>query len=271
MASIEIEGGRTINYEVSGDGYPLLLIRGLGGGGADWGSAVGRLSPSFRVITFDNRDAGINDPEAVGYSIADLADDAAGLLRALGIERAHVLGHSMGGFIAQHLVLNHPDLVDHLILVGTSPAAGAALDQPLVPPSEEDWIIDPAERSRVRAPHTHGPGYFDNRPEELEEIAELSRANRITREGYARQLAAISDTHDVRERLGQISAPTLVAHGDADTLVSLRGGQLLADGIPGAILKVYPGVGHYPYREAADDFYRDLNEFLDDGRRDAWT
>lgn len=262
MASIEIEDGRTITYRVSGEGMPLLLIRGLGGGGVEWGSVVDRLSPHFRVITFDNRDAGLNEPEIEGYSIADLADDAAGLLRALGIKRAHVLGHSMGGFIAQHLTLNHPELIDHLILVGTSPAAGAALGQPLAAPAEEDWITDPSERSRARAPHTHGPGYFDNRPEELEEIAQLASTNRITREGYARHLNAISETHDVRERLGEINAPTLVAHGDADPLVSLRGGQLLAEGIPGAILKVYPGVGHYPYREAADDFYRDVGVFL---------
>ncbi len=262
MASIEFEGGRTVNYAISGEGYPLLLIRGLGGAGVEWGSTIDKLSSKFRVMTFDNRDAGLNDPETVGYSIADLADDAAGLLRALGIDKAHVLGHSMGGFIAQHLTLNHPQLVDHLVLVGTSPAAGAALDQPLVPPKKDEWIADPVERSRARAPITHGPGYFDNHPDELEEIANLSTTNRITREGYSRQLAAISDTHDVRERLHEIKAPTLIAHGDVDPLVALRGGQLLADGIPGAILKVYPGVGHYPFREAADDFHRDLEQFL---------
>jgi pimeloyl-ACP methyl ester carboxylesterase len=264
MATIQIDGGRTVNYSVSGDGPPLLLIRGLGGAGADWGETVDRLSPHFQVITFDHRDAGLNEPETTGYAIADMADDAAGLLRALGIERAHVIGHSMGGFIAQHLVLNHPDVVDHLVLVGTSPAAGAALGQPLAPPTAADWIDDPAERSRARAPLTHGPGYFDNgnHAEELEEIARISKTNRMTHEGYSRQIAAISDTHDVRERLGEVAAPTLVAHGDADPLVSLRGGQILADGIPGAIFKVYPGVGHYPYREAANDFYKDLAEFL---------
>lgn len=262
MASIEIEGGRKITCQSRGDGPPLLLIRGLGGGAAEWGSVADRFARSFLVITFDNRDAGTNDPEAAGYSIADLADDAAGLLRALEIERAHVIGHSMGGFIALHLALNHPDLVDHLILVGTSPAAGVALGNPLVPPTEDEWIVDPVERSRARAPLTHGPGYFDHHPDELDEIAELTRANRITREGYARQLTAISETHDVRDRLREINAPTLIAHGDADPLVALRGGQLLAEGIPGAILKVYPGVGHYPYREAADDFYRDVDAFL---------
>lgn len=168
----------------------------------------------------------------------------------------------MGGFIAQHLALNHPEMIDHLVLVGTSPAAGAALGQPLVPPTEDEWINDPVERTRQRAPQSHAPGYFDNNPDELEEMAQISATNRITREGYARQLAAISDTHDVRERLGAIDIPTLVTHGDVDPLVSIKGGRLLADGIPGATLKVYPGVGHHPFREAAEDFYRDVDEFL---------
>jgi len=262
MASIQIEGGRTVNYAVSGDGPPLLLIRGLGGQGADWGSTVDRLAERFRVISFDNRDAGENQPETEQYSIADMADDAAGLLRALGIERAHVIGHSMGGFIAQHLALNHPEMIDHLVLVGTSPAAGAALGQPLAAPTEDEWIDDPVERTRQRAPQTHAPGYFDTRQDELEEMARISATNRITREGYTRQLNAISDTHDVRERLGEIAVPTLVAHGDVDPLVSIKGGQLLAAGIPGAILKVYPGVGHHPFREAADAFHADIDAFL---------
>jgi pimeloyl-ACP methyl ester carboxylesterase len=262
MASIEIEGGRTINYANSGDGPPLLLIRGLGGQGADWGSTAERLAARFRVITFDNRDAGANEPEATSYSIDDMADDAAGLLRALGIERAHVIGHSMGGFIAQHLALNHPEVIDHLVLVGTSPLAGAALGQPLVPPTEEEWIEDPVERTRQRGPQTHAPGYFDTRPDELEEMAQVSASNRITREGYGRQLAAISDTHNVLDRLGEINIPTLIIHGDVDPLVSIRGGQLLAEGIPGATLKTYSGVGHHPFREAAEDFHRDVDAFL---------
>jgi pimeloyl-ACP methyl ester carboxylesterase len=84
----------------------------------------------------------------------------------------------------------------------------------------------------------------------------------MTREGYARQIAAISDTHNVRDRLGEIDIPTLVIHGDVDPLVGLKGGQLLAQGIPGATLKVYPGVGHHPFREAAEDFHRDVDAFL---------
>jgi pimeloyl-ACP methyl ester carboxylesterase len=262
MASIEIEGGRTINYAVSGDGPPLLLIRGLGGQGVDWGTTAERLASRFRVITFDNRDAGANEPETAAYSIDDMADDAAGLLRALGIDKAHVIGHSMGGFIAQHLALNHPDLIDHLILVGTSPLAGAALGQPLVPPTEEEWVADPVERTRKRAPESHAPGYFDTHADELEAMAQLAATNRMTREGYARQIAAISDTHNVRDRLGEIDIPTLVIHGDVDPLVGLKGGQLLAQGIPGATLKVYPGVGHHPFREAAEDFHRDVDAFL---------
>jgi pimeloyl-ACP methyl ester carboxylesterase len=168
----------------------------------------------------------------------------------------------MGGFIAQHLALRHPDLIDHLILVGTSPVAGAALGQPLPLPTAEEWISDPAERARQRAPLTHAPGYFDTRPDELEEIVQLARTNRISREGYCRHLSAISDTHDVRDRIGEITAPTLVAHGEIDRTVSVKGGRLLAAGIPNSTLRIYPGVDHFPYREAADEFYRDLFAFL---------
>jgi 3-oxoadipate enol-lactonase len=262
MATIQIGSGRTVHYDITGEGYPLLLIRGLGGQAAEWGPVVPMLSPYFRVITFDNRDAGRNDPETEQYSIADMADDAAGLLRALGIAQAHIVGHSMGGFIAQYLALNHPDLVDHLILIGTSPAAGAAVGQPLSPPAADEWIADPVERARARAPLTHAPGYFDTRPEEHEEVAELARGNRITHEGYSRQIIAISETHDTRERLKEITAPTLVLHGDIDPLVPLRGGEWLAENIPGARLSVYAGVGHYPHREGAGQFKRDVLEFL---------
>jgi pimeloyl-ACP methyl ester carboxylesterase len=262
MATIEISGGRRVHYDVSGEGPDLLLISGRGGQRAGWGPVVGMLSPHFRVITFDNRDAGENEPETTGYSIADLAGDAAGLLDALGVERAHVLGHSMGGFIALHLALDRPRLVDHLVLVGTSPVVGAAIGRPLALLSESEWVADPVERSRAAAPTSHAPGYFDTRPAELDEVAELARGNRMTLAGYNRQQTAMSETHDVRERLSQIDAPTLVIHGDLDALVPLGGGRLLAAGIPGARLVVYPGVGHVPQREAAEQFRRDLLGFL---------
>lgn len=262
MATIEISGGRTVHFDATGDGPPVLLIGGLGSTRHSWQPVVEALSPHFRVLRMDNRDAGENDPEGVPYTIEDMAGDVAGFLDAIGVTSAPVLGHSMGGFIALHLALNRPDLVEKLILVGTSSAAGAALGSPLVPTAEADWIADPVERTMARAPLTHGAGFFDDKPGLLREIAERTRGNRITREGYNRQVAAISDTHDVRARLGEIQAPALVLHGDSDPLIPVRGGEVLERDLPNARLVVYRGVGHHPQAEAREAFIADVLGFL---------
>jgi pimeloyl-ACP methyl ester carboxylesterase len=262
MASIVTVSGRRIHYDEAGSGPPLLMISGLGGGRSTWHDAMERLSADFRTLAHDNRDTGESDPETSPYSIADMAGDAVAFLQALGIQHAHVMGLSMGGFIAQYIALDHPEVVDRLVLVGTSPAAGQALNNPLPPPDPAEWIADPVERARQRLPQTVAPGYFDTRPGELERMAQQARGNRVTVEGYARQTAAISDTHDTRARLHEITAPTLVVHGTLDPLIQLRGGELLAEGIPNARLVAMPGVGHLPPREVTDQFCRVVREFL---------
>lgn len=264
MAAIEIAPGRTTHYDVTGpdDAPVVLLIAGLGAPRRFWEPNIAAFARAFRVVTIDNRDVGENEPETAPYSMGDMADDAVHLLKALGIDRAHVVGISMGGFISQHLAIRHPEVVDRLVLVGTGPAAGAALGNPLPPPTEADWIADPAERTRLRSRNNVAPGYYDTRLEELEAQAERYRGNGITLDGYARQTAAISDTHDVRAQLKDITAPTLVVHGAVDPTVPPRGGELIAQGIPGARLLVYPGVGHLPPIEATEQFNADVLAFL---------
>lgn len=263
MAKATTSQGRVIHYdEWEGEGEPVILITGLGGYRASWRPIAEQLAPEFRVITLDNRDAGENDEETADYSVSDMANDVVALMDTLGIERAAVVGHSMGGFISLHLATEHPERVSRLVLVGTSPAAGVAIGQPFPPPPRESWIVDPVERSMAASPPSYGPGFFEQHPEKLAEIAEMARGNRITRDGYARQSRAINETHDVRPRLGEITAPTLVIHGDADSSVSVKGGKLLLDGIPNAEMHVYPGVGHHPMREEPERFMNDLLTFL---------
>lgn len=262
MATTEINGGRKVHYDATGDGPPLLLIGGLGSTRHAWQPVVDALSPHFRVLRMDNRDAGENDPETAPYTIEDMAGDVAGFLDALGVTRTPVLGHSMGGFIALHLALNRPDLVEKLILVGTSSATGAALGSPLAPTAEADWVMDPVERTLARAPQSHAPGFFDDKPDLLRTVAERTRGNRITREGYNRQVAAISDTHDVRSMLGEIKVPALVLHGDVDPLIPLRGGEVLNRDLCDCRLIVYPCVGHHPQAEMPEKFINDVLGFL---------
>lgn len=263
MAMATTASGRRIHYEAAGSGPPALFIAGLGSTGGSWADAVAGLSSDFRCIALDNRDAGANDPEAEQYSIADMADDCAAFLRAIGVPRAHVIGSSMGGFIAQHLALNYPAVVDHLVLVGTSPVTGLT---PMSPPDPAEWIADPLERARRRIKQTVAAGSLDDRPARVEELARQTRHNRMTVEGYARQTRAINETHDVRARLRDIAAPTLIIHGDVDPLIPPRAAKLLAEGIPGARLEVLEGVGHIPHREVPEEFCRLTRAFLLDAR-----
>lgn len=264
MAEIEIAGGRLVHYDVTGtpDAPPLLLIAGLGAPRRFWSGVVPALGERFRVVTIDNRDAGENPAEKAPYSMADLADDAAGLLCALGIARAHVAGISMGGFIAQHLAGRHPELVERLVLVGTSPIAGESAGNPLPLPETSEWIVDPVERCLKRTRGNCPPGFFDTRVEDLVAHAERYRGNRITFDGYCRQLSAISATHDARPYLAGIGSPTLVIHGDADPTVPYKGGTMLAEGIPGATLHTWQGHGHLPPIEDPVRFVREVTAFL---------
>jgi pimeloyl-ACP methyl ester carboxylesterase len=261
MATVTIAGGRTIHYDDAGAGPVLLIITGLGQ--PRWVSAerITAFSPMFRVIAVDNRDAGDSPPESAPYSIADLADDVAGMLATLGIERAHVLGESMGGFIALELALRHPEMIDRLVLVSTAPAGvSAAPSAPLVP-SRDGWIDDPVERWRAALPRAVAPGFFDTRPKLLDRLAETFRGNRQTWEGRARQFAA-QERFDARDRLGAITAPTLIVHGDLDPLLPPSGARQLAEGIPGAQLMVVPGAGHVLRSERPDDVNRATRVFL---------
>lgn len=264
MSEAVTAGGRRIGYDSygrAGDGPPLLLIAGRGAPRTYWAHFAEAVAPQIRAITFDNREAGEHVPEPAGYTMADLADDAAALLGALDIPRAHVMGISMGGMIALNLALDHPALVDHLVLVSTTAGGWSPriLESFKEPPSP--WVADPAERVRTGYPDLVAPGFFDAHPDVLADLARLYSHNRITIDGYVRQNLAIG-THDARDRLGEIAAPTLVIHGDRDPLIPYRQGELLAAAIPGARLLTLPGVGHLSPTERPAEVRGAVLDFL---------
>jgi pimeloyl-ACP methyl ester carboxylesterase len=185
---------------------------------------------------------------AAGYSVADMADDAAGLLDALGIERAHVVGASMGGMIAQAIAIRHPDRVLSLTSImsntGSRRSGGPSLRVLrtfLTPaPRDREGYV---ERTASLFALIGSPG-FPRYEEELRERAGMAFDRGVDPAGSARQLAAIQAERDRTAQLRQVRVPTLVIHGTADKLVNPSGGRATARAVPGARLLLIDGMGH---------------------------
>lgn len=267
--------GIALEYDSFGNeaSEPMLLISGLGAQMTRWTVAFCELlaAQGFRVIRYDNRDAGLSThstqpvpdiatlaatlgrgerPE-IPYTLADMAADAAALLDALGIERAHIVGRSMGGMIAQLFAAAYPERT--LSLTSFMSSSG----NPALPPTDpevmgllmgrptsahddrEGYLAQSVAFSRLIS----SPGYgFDEAAERAQILSDLERAYNPA--GFGRQIAAIAVDGDRRERLSRITAPTLVIHGEDDKLLPAAGGRDTAANIAGAELKIFAGMGH---------------------------
>ena len=244
--------GIEIEYETFGEAKapPLLLIGGLGTQMITWDEDFCELlaGRGFHVIRFDNRDAGFSTYPDSEYSLDDMAADAAKLLDALGIQAAHVVGASMGGFIAQLVALNHPEKVLTLTSIMSGPN-GADQVQPT--PEANAMLLMPAPETReeqialgLRAKRMLlGPADPYDEPYERARIERaIDRAYHPL--GFMRQLQAIVAAESRLGRLRSLAVPTLVIHGVADILVPVDNGRNVAAAIPGAKLLEIPGMGH---------------------------
>jgi pimeloyl-ACP methyl ester carboxylesterase len=263
---VAVDGYRIAYEEVSPPAPEgtVLLLCGIGAKRQGWYKQLPVLGRRLRAIAIDYRDVGDSEPAREPYSIAELAEDVRELARSLDIDRASVVGISMGGFIALELALAYPDLVERLVLVVTS--AGGALHVSTSPevmaammPGEEE--VESGAGARRVCSLVAGPGFAEEHPEAIDEFVEIARHNPMHVDAYLRQLAACR-AHDVAARLGAIAVPTLVIHGDSDPLVPLENGRRLAAHIPGAELIVYEEVGHIPEVECFERFNNDLLSFL---------
>jgi pimeloyl-ACP methyl ester carboxylesterase len=228
-----------IYYEVHGEGFPLVMIHGLSAN-LDWWDPrmVRELSKRFMTVMLDNRGAGRTDVSDRRYTIRLFADDTAALMDGLGISRAHVLGISMGGMIAQELVLNYPQKVEKLVLCSTRCGGGEP-----VPPSKDVIGMLMADRSTLSQKEivkmigqvSLTEDFVKKNPDLVEHMMQQILKAPISDEAYRQQLDAISgfNTHD---RLPQIKAPTLILHGKKDILVPPGNGPILAEAIPNAKL-----------------------------------
>ncbi len=245
MPKVEL-AGTELHYERAGAGEPLLLIQGMSANHLAWGQAFSsRLERDFEVIAFDNRGMGLSSPVTEAFSIAEMAADTAGLLGALEIESAHVLGISMGGMIAQELALAHPGKLRSLT-IGCSYCGGEGSQ--LMDPADFQGLVEAmasGDAQRVfRAMYelNLSPGF---RAEEsrFADFTAMAEALPAPRETIGLQVQAIV-SHDTSARLPGITTPTLVVHGTADRVLGYPNGPLIASLIPDARLEAYEDVGH---------------------------
>jgi 3-oxoadipate enol-lactonase len=243
----------------------LVLIQGMGLDRHGWEQVPGKLRRRFRLVLVDNRGCGRSDPAAGSFSVADMAEDVVAVLDTAGIRRAHVLGASLGGMVAQELAIRHPERVDALVLVCTAP--GWPFAYPMPAPSVRLLVATahmPAEAARRR--HTENAlsaRAARERPDLVDRLLER-QGSRPAGRGTLSAQAAAGARYAGRLRQSRIRARTLVLHGGADTVVDPRNGRLLAARIPRAQLKIFPELGHLLFWEDPDGFAAAVTSFLED-------
>ncbi len=261
--------GMELEYDTFGSpgAAPLLLVMGLGVQMITWDEdfceQLAAAGP-FHVIRFDNRDVGLSSKldhlglpnvldvaagqEQAPYALEDMADDAAALLGVLHIDRAHVVGASMGGYIVQLMALDHREKVLSLTsimsasggMAGDIPATPEAMQAVFAPPpTDREGLI---EHGVMLSRTFHGPRYFDEERQRQKGTRAVDRS--VSLAGTVRQLAAIAAAPSRLERLQSLDLPTLVIHGEVDPLVPVENGRRTAAAIPGARLLTFPDMGH---------------------------
>lgn len=250
-----LDGRTRLYWESAGSGDPVLLIHGLGLSGGAWWRTVDALAPSMRVVTFDHRGIGQSASAIRAYTTEAMADDAVSILDALAIDRVHVYGFSLGGMVAQQVVLRHPERVQSLVLGGThSGGRRTGLPGPDViafflrrakmPSEEAAW---------ASVPYNYGPRSRAEQVDRIAEDIERRLQNPFNEQAYQAQLVAAS-LHNCYGRLERIRVPTLVVHGARDRIIPVANAHRTAERVPGAELKILEDAGHlYPSEQPGAD------------------
>jgi pimeloyl-ACP methyl ester carboxylesterase len=257
--------GVNLYYEIHGEGFPLLMIQGLSENVYWWDSPmIERLSEQFKTILFDNRGVGRSDKLDGDLTIELMATDVLGLMDALNINQALILGHSMGGMIAQELALKSPERVKKLVLCSTS-CGGSRAEMPSIETqrllgklSVQGHTRDLVEEAM---PHIFTKKFLSENPEFIEKKIDDILILPTGPIAFKAQMTAWMRYNSFR-KLKTINVPTLIIHGTEDILVPPRNGELLAEKIPNAEIQYFDSDAHMIHTEETDKFTNSLIEFL---------
>lgn len=247
-----------IAWERRGAGPPLLLIQGIGLARWGWGPALDLLAERFQVLAYDNRGIGESDAPPGPYTVSMLADDALTVLDEAGVSKAHVLGASLGGMVAQHLAVEHPERVERLVLVCTTPGRSDAFP---VPERTVRLLAEAASLDRETAITKFTRNALSAAASDglVQRIVRLRLEKPQDVAAWGAQVAAGAGFEGVD--LSRIEAPTLVLHGSEDSAVDIRNAALLTERIPKARSHVLAG-GHMFWWEIPDEFATAVGSFL---------
>lgn len=258
--------GIELYYEVHGEGRPLILISGLGYPLWQWHKMVPYLAEYFKVITFDNRGVGQSDKPAGAYTAQMLAADTVGLLDPLGIDKAIVAGHSMGGFIAQAMTLDFPQRVEKLILCSTN--FGGPHHVPVTPEAMKvltDVASDALTRFKNGLVVSTAPGWAEKNPEMIAKWIKWRVANPVELGPYQSQLAIglglLPAAAAFETKLPAINIPTLILFGEHDKVVPPANAELLSKQLSNSQVVIFPNAGHFFPIEIPEAASRAIIEF----------
>jgi pimeloyl-ACP methyl ester carboxylesterase len=264
VPQISVRTGVTLNYEISGSGEPLLLIMGTSGAIPLWGELTARLAQTHQVIAFDNRGLGGSDRGAGPITVASMAEDTSALLEALEIPRAHVLGWSLGSAVAQELALAHPEQVASAVMFGTWGRCDG-FQRSVLSAFRLPYVLRDMDSALAVSGLAFSPQLLDHPDfaQMLEPMLPAFPQNeaqmQVTVEQWDADLA-----HDTLDRLGGITAPTVVVVGEQDLLTPQWQAKKVADAIPGARFELVtgPGSSHGLHIERPDDLTKIVTGFL---------
>ncbi|PIS10011.1 MAG: hypothetical protein COT73_11605 [Bdellovibrio sp. CG10_big_fil_rev_8_21_14_0_10_47_8] len=263
MPAIQV-GDISMEYSIDGTGEPLVLVAGLSYSRWCWHRMIPALSKKYQVISFDNRGVGGTDRTPGPYSAELMAKDTAGLMDALGIWSANIVGISMGGFITQALSQIRPDLFSRMILMSTG--FGGTRQ---IPPSNDviEQLIHPSTDPRERAMLACAPGFDEKEKDFFHQWLQYRMKNPIHPEAYRSQLAVGLDIskegNSFEKHLALLKIPTLILFGELDRMIPSKNGDLLHELIKDSQLVVLSNVAHFLPFECPENLTHEIHHFIE--------